>query len=313
MSEHEEREPAEVLKARRLEIVDDKGKVRAVLGTNEEGVTSLSMFDQSGRMRASLDASEVPEQMNGLGIFDTNGALQIAMGAYATSEKGGGFYCYGPNGEHRAGLNVGEQGSGLYCCDSSGERRAGLGVNEGEQAGLSLSAAQNDRHIKLGAAKDGNLYLMLTESGTPMVGLMLGEGEDNVLSSNLAFMDKDGRGGVVISGGRSWDPHVRLIDRRQKVRGHFGLGAGGEPRLYFADEEGKPIDPRNAFERVVADRGVWYQTLLFAAVLISGGIVGAWAANTASVSIESLPAAIITVIVLVGLSGLLFIAHRRGW
>jgi len=97
-----------------------------VLGTDEAGVTSLSVFDQSERLRASLDASEVPEQMNGLGIFDANGGLQIAMGAYAISEKG----------------------SRLFFNDTDGKHRGSLGVHEDGQAGLSFSAAQKDRHIK---------------------------------------------------------------------------------------------------------------------------------------------------------------------
>jgi hypothetical protein len=37
MSEHEEKIPAEVLRTKRLEIVDDEGKVRAVLGIDEAG------------------------------------------------------------------------------------------------------------------------------------------------------------------------------------------------------------------------------------------------------------------------------------
>jgi len=41
--------PAEVLRAKRLEIVDDEGKVRAVLGTREEGI---------GGCRSSMRAGE---------------------------------------------------------------------------------------------------------------------------------------------------------------------------------------------------------------------------------------------------------------
>jgi hypothetical protein len=110
MGEPENKPPAEVVRTKRLEIVDDEGKVRAVLGTDEAGVTSLSVFDQSERLRASLDASEVPEQMNGLGFFDTNGGLQIAMGAYAISEKGSGLFFNDTNGKHRGGLGVYEDG-----------------------------------------------------------------------------------------------------------------------------------------------------------------------------------------------------------
>jgi hypothetical protein len=117
MSEHGGKPPSDVLRTKRLEIVDDEGKTRAVLGTNEQGVTSLAIFDQSERLRASLDASEVPEQMNGLGIFDTNGRLQVVLGAWAISEKGSRLSFNGPDGESRAGLSVDEKSSSLYCCD----------------------------------------------------------------------------------------------------------------------------------------------------------------------------------------------------
>ncbi len=48
MGKPEDVVPAEVLRAKRLEIVDDEGKVRAVLGTCEEGIGGLSVFDESG-------------------------------------------------------------------------------------------------------------------------------------------------------------------------------------------------------------------------------------------------------------------------
>ena len=41
MGEHEEKQPAEVLGTKRLEVVDDRGMVRAALGTNKEGVTGV--------------------------------------------------------------------------------------------------------------------------------------------------------------------------------------------------------------------------------------------------------------------------------
>jgi hypothetical protein len=87
MSEHAEKQPAELLRAKRLEIVDDEGKVRAVLGTNEEGVISLSVFDQSARLRASLEASGVPEQTSGFGVFDTNGRFRSPWARVPSQRK----------------------------------------------------------------------------------------------------------------------------------------------------------------------------------------------------------------------------------
>jgi hypothetical protein len=263
MSETQDKKTTEVLRTRRLEIVDDDGKVRAVLGTNEEGVTSLAVFDHSKRLRISLDASENPEQVNGLGVFDTNGKHRGSLGAY-----------------------------------------------EDGQSSLSFSAAGRDRHMKMGAA-DGNHYLMLTDEGAPMVGLSLAE-EDEELSTDLALMDKAGRAGVVVSDGSRSDPQIKLADRRHQVRGFFGLGVGGEPRLYVADEEGNPIGSQSALGRVVAERGIIYQALLYGTVLVlfACAIGGAWIAGTVSASGQSLPAALITTVVLAVLVGML-IASRR--
>ncbi len=309
MNEPEDKAPAEVLRTKRLEIVDDEGKVRAALGTDEAGVTSLSIFDQSSRLRVSLDASEISEQANGL--FDTNGRLQVAMGASAVNVHEGGLNCYGPNGEDRVGLAMHKEGSSLYFNDTNDQPRAGFGVYEDGQAGLSISAAQKDRHIKMAAWKDGDLTLMLTDSGAPRAALRLAESENRELSPDLALIDKDGRAGVVVSGGSSSDPHLRLADRRYKVRGFFGLGVGGEPRLYVTDEEGKPIGRQSVFDRVVAERGLVYQALLFGALLFAGGLGGAWIAGTASASFYSLPAALITVVVLAALIGWLIVGRRR--
>ena len=106
-----------------------------------------------------------------------------------------------------------------------------------------------------------------------------------------------------------------LTDRRYKVRGFFGLGVGGEPRLYLADEEGKPIGTQSAFDRVVAERGLVYQVLFLGAVLFASVFGSAWIAGnvvaTASTSFYSLPAALITVVALAFLAGWLIVARRR--
>ncbi len=163
----------------------------------------------------------------------------------------------------------------------------------------------------MAATKDGNLYLVLSEEDTSMAGLKLGEGEDKELSSDLALISKEGRTGVVVSSGHSSDPHLRLIDRSYNVRGFFGLGVGGEPRLYLADEKGNPLGRQSAFDRVLAERGLVYQALFVGALLFVGGLGGAWIAGAASASFESLRAALITVVVLAVLVGWLIVARRR--
>ncbi len=136
------------------------------------------------------------------------------------------------------------------------------------------------------------------------------EGQD--ASSNIVLADKDDRAGIIITARRS-GPFVRLRDRREKVRASFELGANGKPELYVFDEEGASARESNAFERVVAEQGLVYRALLIGAALVVGAMVGAWAAGMASAASGSLPAALVTVVVLAVLAGLLVVARRRSW
>ena len=95
------------------------------------------------------------------------------------------------------------------------------------------------------------------------------------------------------------------LDRRHQVRGFFGVRAWVEsPRLYVADEEGKPIVRQSAVRRVVAERNVVYQALLYGAVLFASGVGGARIAGAASASYYSLPTALVTIVVLATLDRL---------
>jgi hypothetical protein len=219
MSEHGDKPPTDVLRTKRLEIVDDEGKVRATLGTDEEETTSLSAFDSSNRIRFTLNAAEAPEKASGLGVFDANGKLRASVGM-SSDPEGSSF---------------------LTLLDADGKQRVAVRLRTGGQAGLRISAAQEDRGIEIAAGDDGYLYLMLGERDTPMAGFRLADEEGSDLSSELMLFDKDARSGVIISGRRS-GPFVRLRDRREKVRGSYELGVGGVPRLFVFDEEGKPVD-----------------------------------------------------------------------
>jgi hypothetical protein len=63
---------------------------------------------------------------------------------------------------------------------------------------------------------------------------------------------------------------------------------------------------------VVAERSIVYQALLYCAVLFADALGGAWIAGAASVSYDSLPAALITAVVIVVLVGWLIASrHNR--
>ncbi len=280
--------PAEVLRAKRLEIVGDEGKVRAALGTDEKGVASLSLFDPSGRLRASLDAEEISREASGLGVFDTNGKLRASVGMSND-----------PDGE-----------SFLTLLDKEGKARVGVGLQTDGQAWLSILAGKKNRSVKLAAMDDGRITLMLSGEGAPMVALGLREEQGQDASSNIVLADKDDRAGIVITARRS-GPYMKLSDRREKVRASFQLGANGQPGLYLFDEEGAPVREPNAFERVVAERGPTYQAVLFGAMAVVSVLGGLWIAGTASAAPGSLPAALITAVVLALLVSWLIVIRRR--
>ena len=106
-------EVADVLKCKRLEVVDEQGKIRAAVTVDEAG-PSLSLWDAQGKVRAGLGVSEAG---TGLTLSDAQGKV-------------------------RAGLAVFEAGSGLMLSDAQGKPRAGLAVPEDGPAALALFDAQ---------------------------------------------------------------------------------------------------------------------------------------------------------------------------
>ena len=209
-----------------MEIVDDEGKVRAVLGTDKEGTGGLSVYDASGRVRARLDAGEILGQDSGLFLFDTDGKPRAMVGMDSDPDKG----------------------SALVLIDRDGNQRAIIHAQPGGRAGLSISAAKKNRAVQMAAMDDGTVLLLLSGENAPMIGLTLREEKGKDPSSDILLSDKDGRAGIVLSGRRAGS-YMRLKDRREKVRASFQLGANGVPELYLFDEEGRPAREGSVFER----------------------------------------------------------------
>jgi hypothetical protein len=106
---------------------------------------------------------------------------------------------------------------------------------------------------------DSGVHLMLTGEGAPKAVLTsLSEDDIDDPAAILALLDKDGQGGVHISG-RRYRPFVRFKDPRGTVRTSYELGVNGEPELYDFDEEGTSICDAGTFDRLVAERGSVYQ------------------------------------------------------
>jgi hypothetical protein len=105
LRESEDALPTEVLRTKRLEFVDDKGEVRAVLGTREEGVGGLSVYDASGRVRVRLEAGEFPDQGSGLSVLDTDGNPRVVVNMNNDPDKDSALILLDTDGKQRAVVN----------------------------------------------------------------------------------------------------------------------------------------------------------------------------------------------------------------
>ena len=109
---------ADVVRARRFELVDAAGEVRAVLAVDGDG-TGLVLLDAAGRPGVGLTV--LPEGRPGLTLLDAAGV-------------------------GRAGLVVNADGSSVLSLhDAVGTARAALQVNAGGNPVLGLGDAAGDR------------------------------------------------------------------------------------------------------------------------------------------------------------------------
>lgn len=105
----------ELLRAERLEIVDDKGLPLIALGVDEQGSAGISINDSDGETRLTLlhDA-----EGSALFIRDAEGVIRIGVAQFA--HGGGGVAVHGPRSQGAAVLYFQESGS-LTFYDAAGE------------------------------------------------------------------------------------------------------------------------------------------------------------------------------------------------
>lgn len=96
----------DVIAARRIEMVDEEGRVRAELGIDADGSAGLFLRDEQGRVRGCTihDATQT-------GTFAMDEEGQIRMGAAHFAHGGSGFALHGPGGKGSTVLYLKGQGS----------------------------------------------------------------------------------------------------------------------------------------------------------------------------------------------------------
>lgn len=129
---------AQVVKARRFEVVDAAGKLRVTLGMNPNGAPSVMVFDGAGRPRAGLMVG--PGEGSILGLYDVAGKPRVALGMNPDGSLGLGMR--DAAGETRAALAVRpDVGPVLGLYDAAGKARASLTMRPDGSPGLTLRDA----------------------------------------------------------------------------------------------------------------------------------------------------------------------------
>jgi len=113
--------PVNEVRAKRLLLVDDAGKIRAMLTMTPAG-PALVLYDAAGNPRVALD---VNADGSGLALSDAAGKIRAVLRVDA---DGSGLALRDAAGKPRAGLTLTATGPALVLSDNGGKLRAGLGV-----------------------------------------------------------------------------------------------------------------------------------------------------------------------------------------
>jgi hypothetical protein len=160
-----------VVRAQQIEVVDEHGTVRVVLGVRAgEESAGISFRDADGRERAGMGTGR-PSWGTGAGayVLDGNGRLRAAWGL-APEDAAVGFLIFDETAARRVGLGgSGPTGYGIAVADGTGQLRAGVGPLPGDEGyGFSVRDQASDRRVVLGGDVDGATLTLLDAAGQPV-------------------------------------------------------------------------------------------------------------------------------------------------
>ena len=182
-----------------FQVVDEKGTVRILLGTTQDGRYGLHFFDATGKnMMAFEMAGANPE--SGIVIKRPDGAYTF-LGNNRDGESSLQFI---KNGVSIALLHGKDETTGITISDERGRRRIGLGNSakdkDRQQYGLTVSDLTGDANVQLATFGNGDPTLQFRANGPNRIlglGLIGGAaaivvtGADNTVRASIAYTDDE--------------------------------------------------------------------------------------------------------------------------
>jgi hypothetical protein len=189
---HEEASPGPVVenvRARRFELIDAKGEVRAVLGTqSDSGAPGFLVSDAAGRPRIALHVS--PDDAPAFDLLDQTGAPRVHVA-------------------------LGTDGAPVLTLFGPTERPAQALVTVSPEGAAQVRLVQADGHTRL--------FCSLQPDGTPYLSLMDGDGRPKVSCAlpggnpALLMLDGEGRPRAVMSVTREDGPQFAILGEDGRI------------------------------------------------------------------------------------------------
>lgn len=173
----------DTVRARRFELVDASGGVRAVLGTQaDSGAPGFLVSDSAGRPRLALHVS--PDDAPALDLLDASGSPRVHVA-------------------------LGSDGAPVLTLFGPSEKPAQALLIVGADGGAHLRLTQADGHTRL--------FISLQPDGTPYLSLMDGDGRPKLSCAlpggnpALLMLDSEGRPRAVMSVTREDGPQFAIL------------------------------------------------------------------------------------------------------
>jgi hypothetical protein len=192
-----------VIRANKFELVDKKGKIRAVLGLSPEGEPRLALADPAGQILAALSIEIDPkypdEKFPKMRFFDKAGKVRNEIGLNRYGDPTmvlyheGGRTLASLTGDHKIGtewilgdedgrprvvLNINQAGTHLSFFDEAGKARTMVGLKQDGSPSLVFSDEKMKNRVVLGYVDS-----MITKK----------KSKEKQTASSLALFDKDGK------------------------------------------------------------------------------------------------------------------------
>jgi hypothetical protein len=174
---------ADNVRARRFELVDARGEVRAVLGTQaDNGAPGFLVSDRAGRPRLALHVS--PDDAPAFDLLDATGAPRVHVA-------------------------LGDDGAPVLTLFGATEKPAQALLTVSNEGAAHLRLAQADGHTRL--------FCSLQPDGTPYLSLMDGQGRPKLSCAlpggnpALLMLDAEGRPSAVMSVTREDGPQFAVL------------------------------------------------------------------------------------------------------